>query len=30
LIGRTVDLAMPESLRPEMKEAILAEAKYAA
>ncbi len=30
LIGRTVDLAMPESLRPEMKEAILAEAEYAA
>ena len=30
LIGRTVDLAMPESLRPEMKEAILAEATYAA
>ena len=30
LIGRTVDLAMPESLRPEMKAAILAEATYAA
>jgi predicted nucleotidyltransferase len=29
LIGRSVDLAMPDSLRPEMREAILAEAVYA-
>jgi len=30
LIGRPVDLAMPGSLRPEMRQAILAEAVYAA
>ena len=30
LLGRTVDLAMPDSLRPEMREAILQEAVYAA
>ena len=30
LIGRSVDLAMPDALRPEMREAILAEAVYAA
>jgi hypothetical protein len=29
LIGRSVDLAMPDSLRPEMREAILAKAVYA-
>jgi uncharacterized protein len=29
LIGRSVDLAMPDALRPEMREAILAEAVYA-
>jgi hypothetical protein len=29
LIERSVDLAMPDALRPEMREAILAEAVYA-
>jgi len=30
LIGRPVDLATPDALRPEMRDAILAEAVYAA
>jgi len=30
IIGRPVDLATPGALRPEMREAILAEAVYAA
>jgi predicted nucleotidyltransferase len=29
IVGRSVDLAMPDALRPEMREAILAEAIYA-
>lgn len=30
IIGRPVDLATPDALRPEMRESILAEAVYAA